>query len=166
MDFIGPLPLNQGHNCILTITDHLNSDVCIIPRSLAMSTTKLIAKDLASLFFNHWYCKNSLPSVIISDCNKLFMSSFWKHLTLLSGIKCKASTSFHLQSNSASECTNKTINQCLLNVIKKAGSMPFLASGSNIMSTTNRSTGYTLSPSFWMHTTPYISSPQPLTGPH
>jgi hypothetical protein len=42
MDFIGPLPLDQGHDCILTITDRLGSDIRIIPTS-----TSLKAKDLA-----------------------------------------------------------------------------------------------------------------------
>ena len=71
MDFIGPLPLDQGHDCILTIMDCLSSDVCIIPIS-----TKLAAKDLASLFFDNWYCENGLPSNIISDHDKLFMSLY------------------------------------------------------------------------------------------
>ena len=56
MDFIGPLPLNQGHDCILTITDRLASDIHIIPTS-----TKLTAKELAVIFFDKWYCENGLP---------------------------------------------------------------------------------------------------------
>src|SRR5229473_6657522 len=31
MDFIGPLPIDNGYDCILTITDHLGSDIRIIP---------------------------------------------------------------------------------------------------------------------------------------
>ena len=98
MDFIGPPPLDQGHNTILTITDHLGSDIRIIPTS-----SSLTAKELAVLFFNKWYCENGLPSDIVSDKDKIFMSNFWKHLTILTGIKCKASTSFHPQSNGVSE---------------------------------------------------------------
>jgi hypothetical protein len=97
MDFIGPLPTDQGHDCILTITDHLGSEVRIIPTS-----TKLTAEQLATLFFDYWYCENGLPDDIVSDRDKLFMSKFWKHLTLISGIKCKALTSFHPQTNGAS----------------------------------------------------------------
>jgi hypothetical protein len=51
MDFIGPLPPDGGHDCILTITDRLGSDVRIVPTS-----TKLTAKQLAVLFFDSWYC--------------------------------------------------------------------------------------------------------------
>ena len=108
MDFIGPLPIDQGYDCILSITDRLGSDVRIIP-----TTTTLTAKELAILFFDHWYCENGLPLNIISDRDKLFMSSFWKHLNIITGISCKASSSYHPQSNGASERTNKTVNQCL-----------------------------------------------------
>ena len=156
MDFIGPLPLDQGHDCILTIMDCLGSDICIIPTS-----TKLTTKELASLFFDNWYCENSLPSDIISDHDKLFMSKFWKHLTLLSGIKCKASTSFHPQSNRASERTNKTVNQCLhfhdeCNQKGWVHALPRIRF--HIMSTTNRSTGYTPF-HLWFSCTPHILPP-------
>jgi hypothetical protein len=31
IDFIGPLPEDQGYNCIVTMTDRSGSDVCIVP---------------------------------------------------------------------------------------------------------------------------------------
>ena len=140
MDFIGPLPLDQNHDCILTITDRLGSDIRIIPTS-----TTLTAKELAVLFSDQWYCKNGLPTDIVSDRDKLFMSAFWKHLTLLTGIKCKASTSFHPQSNGVSERTNKTVNQCLRFHVERnqkgwVRALPRIRF--HIMSTVNRSTGF------------------------
>jgi hypothetical protein len=71
MDFIGPLPSDKGHDCILTITDRLGSDIQIIPTSINLN-----ARQLAVLFFDYWYCENGLPKEIISDRDKLFMSSF------------------------------------------------------------------------------------------
>lgn len=47
MDFIGPLPMDDGSNCILTITDRLSSDVHIIP-----TLFDLIVEKLAVLFFD------------------------------------------------------------------------------------------------------------------
>jgi len=70
MDFIGPLPLDKRFDCILSMTNRLGSDVCIIP-----TRTDITAKNLALLFFNHWYCKNGLPNDIISDRDKLFLSN-------------------------------------------------------------------------------------------
>jgi hypothetical protein len=48
MDFIGPLPVNDGFDCILTITDTLRSNIRIIPTSAT-----LIAQECAELFFTH-----------------------------------------------------------------------------------------------------------------
>ena len=56
MDFIGPLPRENGFDCILTITDRLGSDIQIIP-----TTCSLTAQGLAELFFKEWYCENGYP---------------------------------------------------------------------------------------------------------
>ena len=37
MDFVGPLPVDEGHDCILTITDRLGSDIRIIPTSINLT---------------------------------------------------------------------------------------------------------------------------------
>ena len=109
MDFISLLPEDEGKNCILTLTDQLGgADIQLIP-----TRTDIDAEDLASLFFDHWYCENRLPLDIISDHNKLFMSKFWKALHILMGVKLKMSTSFHLETDGTSERTNKLIVQSL-----------------------------------------------------
>jgi hypothetical protein len=108
MDFIGPLLEDDGFDSIVTFTDHLNSDIWIVP-----TWTDIMAKDLAVIFFNEWYCENGLPLEIISDCDKLFLSNFWQALHKLTGVKLKMSTAYHPQSDGASERSNKTINQCL-----------------------------------------------------
>jgi hypothetical protein len=87
MDFIGPLPLDDNFDCILSITDCLGSDVHIVP-----TTSDINAEDLALVFFNHWYCENGLPSNIICDRDKLFVSKFWKALM---GVKLKMSSAYH-----------------------------------------------------------------------
>ena len=140
MDFIGPLPPDNGFDCILTMTDRLNSDVRIIP-----TKTTLTAEELAVLFFDNWYCENGLPIDIISDRDKLFISRFWRHLMLLTGIKHKYSSSFHPQTNGSSERTNKTVNQCIRFHVERNQSgwvkaLPLIRF--QIMNTINKSTGY------------------------
>jgi hypothetical protein len=71
MDFIGPLPKDNKYDYILTIMDRLGLDIHIIP-----TTCSLTAKKLAKIFFDEWYCENGLPSKIVFDHNKLFMSCF------------------------------------------------------------------------------------------
>jgi hypothetical protein len=108
MDFIGPLPEDDGYNCIVSFTDRLNSDVRIIP-----TRTNISAEDLAVIFFDEWYCENGLPLKIVSDRDKFFLSKFWQALHKLTGVKLKMSMAYHLQSDGASKRSNKTINQCL-----------------------------------------------------
>jgi hypothetical protein len=87
LNFIGPLPEDDGKNCMLIMTDCLGgSDIHIIPTCL-----NITAEDLAALFFEHWYCENRLPAELISDWDKLFVSQFWKSQHKLTGVKIKMS---------------------------------------------------------------------------
>lgn len=97
INFIGPLPLDEGYDCILSMTDHLSSDIRILP-----THTDITAEDLALVFFNNWYCENGLPLDIISDRNKLFTSKFWAALHALTGVKLKLSISYHPETDGVS----------------------------------------------------------------
>jgi hypothetical protein len=81
LDFIGPLPADEGYDCILTMTDRLGSDIHLVP-----TRTDIAADHLASQFFEHWYCENGLPLEIILDRDKLFTSKFWRALHTLTGV--------------------------------------------------------------------------------
>jgi hypothetical protein len=108
MDFIGPLPMDNKFDCILTITDRLGADIWIIP-----TQANLTAENLAVLFFDNWYCENGLPNNIVCDQDKLFVSCFWKALTKLTGVKLKMSSAYHPETDGSSERSNKTVNQML-----------------------------------------------------
>jgi hypothetical protein len=141
MDFIGPLPENNSYNSILTIADHLNSEYCFFS-----TRTDVSEKQLVLLFFDKWYCKNSLPAKLFSDHDKLFMSCFWHYFRLLMGIKYICSTLYHPQTNSASEQTNKILIQALRfhvewNQKGWVAALPQIRF--NLRCTINKSTGYT-----------------------
>ena len=141
IDFIGPLPEDDGKNCIITFTDRLGSDI-----QLTATRTDLNAEELAYLFFDKWYCENGLPADIISDRDKLFMSKFWKALHKLTGVTLKMSTAYHPQTDGASERTNKTVNQCLRYHVERnqlgwARALPRIRF--HLMNTVNKSTGFT-----------------------
>jgi len=108
MDFIGPLPLDNGYDQILTITDRAGSGLQIIP-----TVTSITAEQLAEIFFDKWYCENGLPADILSDHDKLFMSKFWKALHKLTNVKIKALTAYHPKTDGASDRSNKTVIQAL-----------------------------------------------------
>jgi hypothetical protein len=58
MDFIGPLPHNDDFDCILSITDRLGSDMCIILTQVDINT-----EDLALLFFNTGIVRMDYPKI-------------------------------------------------------------------------------------------------------
>lgn len=140
IDFIGPLPEDNGFNCILTMTDRLNADIQIVP-----TRTDITATDLAAIFFDRWYCENGLPLEIISDRDKLFMSKFWTALHKLTGVKLKMSSSYHPQTDGASERTNKTVNQALRYHVarnQKGWQRALPRVRFDLMNTVNKSTGF------------------------
>jgi len=56
IDFIGPLPVDNGFNAIVTMMDQLGTDI-----QITACKTDMTAEDFAFLFFNRWYCENSCP---------------------------------------------------------------------------------------------------------
>jgi Chromo (CHRromatin Organisation MOdifier) domain len=127
-------------DCIVTFTDRLGSDIRLIP-----CKTSITAPELASLFFKEWYCENGLPLDIVSDRDKLFVSTFWRSLHKLTGTKLKMSTAYHPETDGSSERTNKTVNQCLRFFVEcnQRGwvrALPLIRF--NIMNTVNKSTGF------------------------
>ena len=142
IDFIGPLPEDKGKNCIVMFTDRLGSNIRVIP-----TRTDITAEDLATLFFDEWYCKNGLPTDIVSNRDKLFVSRFWKVLHCLMGIKLKMSTAYHPETDSSSKCTNKMVNQALRfhvehNQMGWVRALPRIQF--DMMNTVNKSTGFSL----------------------
>lgn len=138
---MGPLPEDEGKNCILSMTDRLHSDIWIVT-----TQTDITANGLACLFFDHWYCENGLLLNIVSDRDKLFLSAFWKALHRLMGVKIKMSSAYHPETDGASEWSNKTINQMLRYHVdrdQKGWVCALLRVRFAIMSTVNRSTGFT-----------------------
>jgi len=100
--------MDNTFDCILTITDRLGADIRIIP-----TQTNITAKNLTVLFFNNWYCENGLPSDIVCDQDKLFVSRFWRALMKLTGVKLKMSSAYHPETDGSSKHSNKTVNQML-----------------------------------------------------
>jgi hypothetical protein len=140
IDFIGLLPLDEGFDAIVTMTDRLGADIQIVP-----CKTDMTAEQFTHLFFDKWYCENGCPKEIISDRDKNFLSKFWKSMTRLMGIKHKLSTSYHPETDGSSEQSNKTVIQCLRFHVERnqkgwVRALPKVRF--NIMNTVNESTGF------------------------
>ena len=108
IDFIRLCLCDNGFDCIVTITDHLGSDIHVALTHMNISMEHFVVQ-----FFDLWYCENGLLLNIVSNWDKLFVSKFWKALTKLTGMKLKISFAYHPEMDGSSECPNKSIMQCL-----------------------------------------------------
>jgi hypothetical protein len=108
LDFIGPLPEENGKDTILTMTDPLGADIRI-----AGTHSSYTAAQVAVVLFDEWYCENGLMINLVSDRDALFTAELWTALHKLTGVKLKMSTSYHPETDGSSERTNKTVNQAI-----------------------------------------------------
>lgn len=116
IDFVGPLPesktLSGVFDMILVVIDHLTSMV-----HLAATKQTYRAKDIAEVMFHLVYKLHGMPTNIVSDRDTLFTSMFWQRLNQLAGVELRMSTSFHPQSDGATERANRTMVQMLRSLV-------------------------------------------------
>jgi hypothetical protein len=109
MDLITDLPVTKnGHDAVLTVVDRLTKLVHFAPL-----TKDAAAKDVAMAFRQVWYRHYGMPSVIISDRDKRFLSHFWQALFKALGTELRFSTAFHPQTDGQSERANRTLEEYL-----------------------------------------------------
>jgi hypothetical protein len=116
IDFVGPLPESWNRHgdfdMICTIIDHLTSMVHLVPIRQEYKT-----KEVAELVFDVIYKAHRLPKIIVSDCDSLFTSTFWSRLHSLIGTELCISSSWHWQTDGATERANRTLSQMLRQAI-------------------------------------------------
>jgi hypothetical protein len=109
LDFIVKLPISNGYNSILTITDHDCSKAAIfIPCNETID-----AEGVANAYLRYVFPRYSLPLKVISDRDPRFMSKFMKELFRLIGAKANTSTAYHPRTDRQSERTNQFLGQFL-----------------------------------------------------
>jgi hypothetical protein len=97
---------------ICTIIDHLTSMVHLVPVKQEYK-----AKQIAELVFDVVYKSHGLPEMIVSDRDSLFTSTFWARLHKLIGTQLRISSSWHPQTDGATERANRTLGQMLRQAI-------------------------------------------------
>ena len=91
IDFITKLPLSQGYDSILTITDHDCTKAAIfIP-----CNKEINAEETAALYLKQVVTNFGLPSKVISDRDLRFASKFTRELCKMMGIEQNISTAYH-----------------------------------------------------------------------
>ena len=83
LDFIVKLPLSDGYDSVLTITDHdCTKAVILVPCNKAIT-----AEGVAKLYLNHMFKCVGLSKVLIHDRDTRFMSSVAVEMCQALGIK-------------------------------------------------------------------------------
>lgn len=108
MDFVGPFPESDGSDYLWVVICRLTSMVHLIP---IRTTTK--ASEIAWLYVKEIVRLHGLANSIVSDRDSKFTSKFWRETHKMLGTKLLMSTSFHPQTDGASERVIRSIAQIL-----------------------------------------------------
>jgi hypothetical protein len=108
-DFIVGLPKTQaGFDSILVVDDWLTKIAHFIP-----TVSNVTASGVAELFMRNVFKFHGMPSEIISDRDRKFVTEFWTTLFKMFGTKIKLSTAYHPKTNGQTKWTNRTLEDML-----------------------------------------------------
>jgi hypothetical protein len=109
LDFIVKLPVSQGYNSILTITDQGCTKAAIfIP-----CNEDITAEETAALYIKHVFAHFGLPTKVISDRDPRFMSKFIQAACKVTGITHTPSTAYHPRMDGQSERSNQWLETAI-----------------------------------------------------
>jgi hypothetical protein len=109
LDFIVKLPVSQGFDSILTITDQGCTKAAIfIP-----CNEDITAEETATLYIKHVFAHFGLPTKVISDRDPHFMSKFIQAACKVTGVKHAPSTAYHPRTDGQSERSNQWLETAI-----------------------------------------------------
>ncbi len=107
IDFVGPLPISKDCTMLMVITDRLSKGVIL------EACSSIDADYIAKLFLSTFYRRHGTPKAIVTDRGTQFTSKLWKRVCQLLKIERRISTSFHPETDGATERANTEVEKIL-----------------------------------------------------
>ncbi|MBW0462891.1 hypothetical protein O181_002606 [Austropuccinia psidii MF-1] len=108
MDFIVKLPISNGFDSILVLTNMFTKGCHLIP-----CQEKLTSAHLSSLFLDPFVQYHGFPDFLVTDWGSVFVSSFCWAFCSRVGLKHTPSATYHPQMNGQTERLNQTLEDYL-----------------------------------------------------
>jgi hypothetical protein len=107
MDFITGLPVSNGFDSILVAVDRLSKTAHFVPTTADGCDTK----ETTLLIRDYVFKLHGTPNDSISDRESVFVSQFFRELSVLLNVKLRHSTAFHSQTDGQTERVNAILEQ-------------------------------------------------------
>ena len=119
LDFLKPIKDEQaGGKQLMVVVDRFSKMV-----ELIVCRHDVDAKDCAKLFLENVVKQHGVPDDLVSDCDSIFLSAFWKELQALMGVTLSFSTAYHPQSDGQTERVNQEVLTVLRQILFDRGGL-------------------------------------------